>query len=187
MSGLRTALFVSVAVNILLVGVIGGAALSNLRHDRAAAQQAIARAQNIRAVLEAVPPERRAPIREKVVTALREGRPAREEAREARAEVYELTNRPAYDPAAVKSAYARMRAAEAKVAEQLQNTVADAMSDLNVEERRTLLRHLAERRARMAGRHPFLERRLRDRAPVDAPPPEEAPPQGSPPADAPPP
>ena len=42
MSGLRTALFVSLAVNLLLVGVVGGAALSNYRQDRATAQKAVA-------------------------------------------------------------------------------------------------------------------------------------------------
>ncbi|MDZ4778135.1 MAG: periplasmic heavy metal sensor [Alphaproteobacteria bacterium] len=147
MKGLRTALFVSIAANILLVGVIGGAAISNARHERVATQNAVARAPNVRAVLEAVPQERRAEIRGKVIAAWREGRPARLEARRARAEVYEIANAETYDAAAVKAAFARVRAADAKVAEQLQGTIADAMTGLTVEERRAALQRLVQRRA----------------------------------------
>ena len=43
MKGLRTALFISIAANILLVGVIGGAVVSNARHERLATQNAVAR------------------------------------------------------------------------------------------------------------------------------------------------
>ena len=147
MSGVKTALFISIAANLLLAGVIGGAVISNARHERAAATQAVARAPNLRAVLEAVPAERRQQVRAKVVATWREGRPARIAAREARAEVYRLANEEAYDPAAVKAAFERVRAADAKVAEQLQNTIADALADLSVAERRAVLRELATRRA----------------------------------------
>lgn len=147
MSGLKTALFVSVAANLLLAGVIGGAAISNARHERAAATQAVARAPNLRAVLEAAPAERRQEIRAKVVATWREGRPARIAAREARAEVYQLANGDTYDPAAVKAAFARVREADAKVAAHLQDALAEALASLSVEERRAVLRELAKRRA----------------------------------------
>lgn len=166
MSGLKTALFVSLAANLLLAGVIGGAALSNARHQRASAEQAVARAPNLRAVMEAVPAERRREVRARVIEIWRKGRAARVEAREARAEVYRLANADAYDPAAVKAAFARVRAADGKVAEHLQDGVVDALSTLRVEERRAVLREIAKRRA-LGGR--------RLMAPADAPP--EAPTQ----------
>lgn len=166
MKGLRTALFVSVAANILLVGVIGGAALSNARHERTAVQNAVARAPNVRAVLEAVPPERRAEIRGEVIAAWREGRAARQDARRARVEVYEIANAETYDAAAVKAAFARVRAADAKVAEQLQGTVADAMAGLTAEERRTVLQRLAQRRAAIGGRRQVI---APDEAPAPTP------------------
>jgi uncharacterized membrane protein len=156
MKGLRTALFVSVAANILLVGVIGGAVISNARHERVATQNAVARAPNVRAVLEAVPAERRAEIRGKVIAAWRAGRPARQEARRAREEVYETANAETYDAAAVKAAFARVRAADAKVAEQLQGTIADAMAGLTVEERRAALQRLVQRRAAAGARGRML-------------------------------
>lgn len=165
MNGLKTALFVSIAANLLLAGVIGGAALSTARHERAAATQAVVRAPNLRAVLEAVPAERRQQVRAKVIAAWREGRPARSAAREARAEVYRLANEDVYDPAAVKAAFARVREADAKVAAQVQETVADALAGLSVEERRAVLREMARRRA-LGGRRLMAP----DRAPPDAPP-----------------
>lgn len=168
MKGLRTALFVSVAANILLVGVIGGAALSNARHERVATQNAVARAPNVRAVLEALPAERRAEIRGKVVAAWREGREARQEARRARVAVYEIANADAYDAAAVKAGFARVRAADAKVAAQLQDMVADAMAGLTVEERRMVLRRLAQRRAAIGARRQLI-------APDEAPAPNPEP------------
>lgn len=164
MKGLKTALFVSVAANLLLAGVIGGAAISNARHERAAATQAVARAPNLRAVLEAVPAERRQDIRAKVVATWREGRPARVAAREARAEVYQLANSETYDPAAVKAAFARVREADAKVAAHLQDALAEALADLSVAERRAVLRELAKRRA-LGGRRLMAP----EQAPPEAP------------------
>jgi len=155
MKGLRTALFVSVAANILLVGVIGGAAISNARHERVATQNAVARAPNVRAVLQSVPAERRKAVRDRIVAAWREGRPARQEARRARIAVFESANRESYDPSRVKAAFARLREADAKVAAQFQDVLADSLSELSVEERRAALRELAQQRGAIAGRRPL--------------------------------
>lgn len=147
MSGLRTALFVSLAVNLLLVGVVGGAALSNYRQDRATAQKAVARAPNMRALMDSLPPERAQAIRSEVVNTWREARDERRAARLARMEVYRLAGEEPYDVAAVKAAFARMRAADGEVARQFQDVVADSMVKLTVEERREVLRNLARQRA----------------------------------------
>lgn len=163
MKGLRLALFVSVAANLLLLGVIGGAALSNARQEKVATESAVARAPNVRAVLEALPPERRRVVRDAVITAVREGRPARIEARRLRREAHEIASRDPYDPAAVKAAFARARDADAVVVAQVQDTLAEAMSSLSAEERRAVLERLAQRRGAIAARNPFRS------------PPEEAP------------
>jgi uncharacterized membrane protein len=147
MSGVRTALFVSLAVNLLLVGVVGGAALSNLRQDRATAQSAVARAPNMRSLLDSLPPERAQAIRSDVVKTWREARNERRAARAARVEVYRLAGAEPYDVAAVKAAFARMRAADGEVARRFQDVVADSMAKLTPEERREVLRNLARQRA----------------------------------------
>jgi uncharacterized membrane protein len=147
MSGLRTALFASLAVNLLLVGVVGGATISNLRQDKTTAQKAVARAPNMRALMDSLPPERAQAIRGDVVNTWRNARDERRAAREARIEVYRLAGEEPYDPAAVKGAFARMRVADGEVARQFQDVVADSMARLTADERREVLRNLARQRA----------------------------------------
>ena len=60
MSGGRTALFVSLAVNLLLLGAIAGVGLSELRHRDVRSAQAVARAPNMRVLMESLPPARAA-------------------------------------------------------------------------------------------------------------------------------
>ena len=147
MSGVRTALFVSLAANLLLVGVVGGAALSNYRQERATAQKAVARAPNMRALMDSLPPERAQAIRSEVVNTWRQARDVRRAARQARMDVYRLAGTEPYDAAAVKAAFARVRVADGEVARHFQETVADSMSKLTPEERRTVLQNLARQRS----------------------------------------
>jgi len=147
MSGLRTALLVSLAANLLLVGVVGGAALSNYRRESASAQEAVARAPNMRALMDALPPERAQSIRSDVVNTWRDAREQRRAARLARIELYRLVGAEPYDVAAVKAAFARMRAADGEVAHRFQDVVADSMAKLTPGERREVLRTLARQRA----------------------------------------
>jgi uncharacterized membrane protein len=146
MSGVRTALFASLAINLLLVGVVGGAAISNLRHDRIAAEKAVARAPNMRALMDSLPPERAQTIRSDVVKTWREAREERRAARAARIELYRIAGAEPYDAAAVKAAFARMRAADGEVTRQFHEVVADSMAKLTSEERREMLRTLARQR-----------------------------------------
>jgi uncharacterized membrane protein len=166
MSGVRTALFVSLAVNLLLVGVVGGAALSGFRQDRAVAEKAVARAPNMRALLDSLPPERAQAIRSDVVKTWREARDERRAARAARIELYRLAGAEPYDVAAVKAAFARMRAADGEVARQFQDVVADSMAKMTPVERREMLRSLARQRGGR-DRRPLIE---------DTPPRDPAPP-----------
>jgi uncharacterized membrane protein len=146
MKGLRTALFVSLAVNLLLVGVIGGAALSNARHERAAAHKAVERAPNMRAILSVLPAERQRDVRIALVRAWRESRDERVAARQARAEAFRAAAADSYDSAAVKAAFARQRAADQALAAKFHDAVIDAIAGFTAEERRAVLRELARRR-----------------------------------------
>lgn len=147
MSSGRTALFVSLAVNLLLVGAMVGVGLSELRHQRERASLAVARAPNIRALMQSLPPERATEVRQKVIGAWRDARTQRRAARQARLDLVRIAGAETYDVAAAKAAFARMRAADASVAGRFQDVVADAMVSLTLEERRDLLRRLAARRA----------------------------------------
>ncbi len=147
MSGLRIALFVSLAVNLLLLGVFGGAALSEWRGQRERGEAAVARSPNMRAVLGALPPERAAAIRERVIETWRDARAERRGAREARMALLRVVSAETYDIATARAAFAQMRVADAAVAERFHEVVADAMASMTVEERRQLLRQLAQRRA----------------------------------------
>ncbi len=152
MSAGRTALFVSLAVNLLLVGAIAGAGLSELRHQRERATQAVARAPNMRAVMESLSPERAAEVRRKVFEGWRDARAQRQAARQARLDLVRIAGADTYDVAAAKAAFARMRAADASVAAHFHGVVAEAMASLTLEERRSLLRQLTARRAEEARR-----------------------------------
>lgn len=144
---MRWALFISLAVNLLLVGAIVGVALGEMRHEKQRATAAVARAPNMRAILDALPPERAAEVQGKVADAWRTAKGERKEAREAREAVAGVVAAESYDRAAAGAAFARMRAADAAVTERFHDVVADAMANMTVEERRALLRQLATRRA----------------------------------------
>jgi uncharacterized membrane protein len=143
---MRWALFISLAVNLLLVGAIVGVALGEMRHEKQRATAAVARAPNMRAILDALPPERAAEVQGKVADAWRTAKDERKEAREAREAVAGIVTAESYDRVATGAAFARMRAADAAVTERFHDVVADAMANMTVEERRALLRQLATRR-----------------------------------------
>lgn len=151
---MRIALFISLAVNLLLVGAFVGVALGEMRHQRERATTAVARMPNMRLVLEALPPERAAAVRTQVVDAWRNAKEERREARSARIEVMRAVGSEPYDPAAVGAAFGRMREADSRVAGRFHDVVTDAMKGMTLDERRQMLRRLAARRADV--------RRLRD-------------------------
>jgi uncharacterized membrane protein len=162
----RLALLISLAVNVLLVGVVGGATLADLRNQRDRGEAAIGRAPNMRTLLSALPPERAQEVRARVVDAWRDAREQRRAARQARVAVAQAVGAETYDAVAVRRAFAQMRAADGALAEHFQGVVVDAMATMTVQERRALLRDLI--RQRVQGRQ-FPAAVAPDAAP-DAPP-----------------
>jgi uncharacterized membrane protein len=144
---MRWALLISLAVNLLLVGAAVGWGIGEWRREKAQATAAVERAPNMRAVLDALPPERAAAMREEVADAWRAARKDRTEAGAARAEVARVVVAETYDRAAVGAAFARLRAADASVAARFHDAVADSMAGMTVEERRAMLGQLMARRA----------------------------------------
>ena len=146
MIGTRTALFVSLAVNVLLLGAIVGGGLAGLRQQHARDTQTVARAPNMRVLMQSLPPTRAAEVREHVVGAWRDAQAERRAARQARLEIARVAGAEPYDVAAAKTAFANMRAADARVAAKFHDVVAEAMASMTVAERRAMLRELATRR-----------------------------------------
>ena len=151
MSAGRWALFVSLALNLLLIGVIAGGAIAELGHQKAKATEAVARAPNMRALMESLPPARAAEVRSHVVETWRSAQAERQAARQARLEIARVAGADLYNAAAAKAAFAKMRQVDAAVASRFHDVVADAMASMTVEERRAMLRHLAQRRMEQRG------------------------------------
>jgi uncharacterized membrane protein len=143
---MRIALFLSVALNVLLVGVIAGALIADSRGARMRGEAAVARLPNMRVILDSLPPERASEVRSAVINTWMKARAERQGAREARLGVARAVAAEPYDVAATKAAFAKMRAADGAVAARFHDVVAEAMAQMTVEERRALLRQLAGRR-----------------------------------------
>lgn len=175
MSATRWALLVSLAANVLLAGVIAGGGIAALRHPHAGADTAVARAPNMRVLMDSLPPARAAEVRSRVVDTWKGARTERLAARQARLDVARVAGADPYDEAAAKAAFARMRVADAAVAARLHEAVADAMATMTPQERRAMLRHLAQRRMAQRG---MMRGRLFGPQPV--PDPETPPPATTP-------
>ena len=151
MTANRWALFLSLALNVLLIGVIAGGAIADMRHQKARATEAVARAPNMRALMESLPPARAAEVRSRVVETWRSAQAERQAARQARVEVARIAGAEPYDEAAARAAFAKMRQADAAVASRFHDVVADSMASMTVAERRAMLRQLAQRRMEQRG------------------------------------
>jgi len=146
----RTLLFVSVAINLLVIGAAVGAYSAGVRVQRESGEAIVARAPGVRAFLAAVPAEARPQLRREFGESWRETRELRRAAMEARREAYEAAATEPYDAARVRAAYANLRAADQAVIGVFHDNVADAFADLTPEQRRDVLERL--RRAPPAAR-----------------------------------
>lgn len=138
---LRIALIASVALNVLVLGVVAGT-MWRLR-DAAASGQI---GSNMLAYSSTLSGERRETIRQMFTERRATIRPLRQAARQARREmVRSLTTEP-FDKAAFLAAQARVLEAEAKVRREIALVVADAAEKLSPEERRSFTRWRGSRR-----------------------------------------
>jgi len=141
----RTLLFISVALNLLVIGALAGAWTAGVRVARETSDTAaVARLAGPRAFLRALPPETRAIMREKLGDSWTQTRDAREAAAQARREAFEAAAQEPYDGARVRSAFERVRAADQAVVGVFQDDVIEAFADLTPQQRREVLSALRD-------------------------------------------
>lgn len=138
----RTLLFLSLALNLLIVGAVAGAIGAGVRVARGAPGAAVDRMPGARAFLDALPPETRVKMRREMVESWAETRDLRLAALEARREAFVAMSAEPYDAARVRAAFVRLRAADQAVVGVFHDNVVEAFGELTPEERREALEAL---------------------------------------------
>ena len=157
-------LVASLAVNALLLGVVGGRMIANGHgHDRWTDRGAYgARA------LDAMPDDVRRKIKRDIVSAWRDSHEEREAMTDARRSVLDAAMREPYDEAEVADALSRLRDAENALRAKIHGLIAQHLEAATPEERRAILESFSggpgARRAR--GPHSDGEERFHHRAPA---------------------
>ncbi len=138
----RMALFISIALNLIVLSMAVGAYIAGARLQRPVAEQMhpqLPRTPSSRAFMGALSPDARRAVRERLLQNGPALRAAREAALRARQHVFEVARQEPYDAAAVKQAFAAMRAADAALTTHFHDNVADALAQLSAVDRRTAL------------------------------------------------
>jgi uncharacterized membrane protein len=138
----RTLLFVSVAVNLLVIGGIAGALASGVRVQRDNPEAIVARMPGPRAFMAALPAETRVKVRAELVNSWVETREARAAAREARRAAFVAAATEPFDAERVKAAFAQLRAADQAAIGVFHDNMIDAFAALSPEERAAALEAL---------------------------------------------
>ncbi|HVY83810.1 MAG TPA: periplasmic heavy metal sensor [Caulobacterales bacterium] len=154
----RTLLFISVAFNLLLIGVGVGIILRGEPVTAAGG----ARLTTPRAIMAALPADARRPLRARLIQAWRESRDQRAEVREASAEVIRLLRADTYDANTMRQALARQRTAMSASTATFHDAAADAFTALTPAQRRAVADALVSQRVR------FGDVRLRQRLDPDS-------------------
>jgi uncharacterized membrane protein len=148
MRALWIMLVASLVVNVLLVGVVGGAALSRYGPRHAAPPTAaLEKAPTLRGALKDVPPAERQALRRKLLAAWTSVEPQRRSAQQARETLLETVEAEPYDVAAVKTALAKMRSIDAELSASFHEAAAEGIATLAPDKRRAWV--LAVSRGRM--------------------------------------
>ncbi len=155
----RTALFVSLAINLLLVGLAVGAFAAGARLERTPAAQAL-QPFSPRGFYFALPGDVRAAMRDDLIAAWRQSDDERRAVREARIALAEAARDPAAGAEDVRAAFARMRAADTALQTQFHDAVAAALADLTPQQRAEAVDALTKARLRRGERAggPFDEK-----------------------------
>jgi uncharacterized membrane protein len=146
----RTLLFLSLALNLLIVGAVAGAWGAGVRIQREAGGAVVERMPGPRAFLRTLPPETRAVMRRELGHSWGASRQARRAAMQARRDAFAVAAAEPYDAARVRGAFERLRAADQAAIAVFHDNVAEAFGRLTLEQRREALDAL--RRAAPASR-----------------------------------
>jgi uncharacterized membrane protein len=146
----RTALFVSLAVNLVVISAAIGALATGARLARPADREEAPRLAGQRAFMQALPPETRRALRREVGRELMAMREERAAARAARMQVFEAARAEPYDAEQVRAAFAAMREADGAVIAGFHGALAEGFARLSAEQRATALDALARGRGNEA-------------------------------------
>jgi uncharacterized membrane protein len=138
----RTLLFLSVALNLLVIGAVAGAWGAGVRVQREADAAVVARMPGPRAFLRALPPATRAIVRRELADSWTESRDLRRAAGQARRDAFLAAASEPYDAERVRAAFARLRDADQSAIAVFHNNVVDAFATLTPEQRREALEAL---------------------------------------------
>jgi uncharacterized membrane protein len=127
---LRTLLFVSVAINLLVIGAVAGAWGAGVRLQREADEAVVARMPGPRGFLRALPPETRAIMRRELADSWVESRELRRAANQARREAFIAAAAEPYDAERTRAAFARLRETDQRAIGVFHDNVIDAFARL---------------------------------------------------------
>ncbi len=139
----RTLLFLSLAVNLLVIGGIVGALGAGVRVQREQPPGAVVeRIPGPRAFLAALPPETRAKMRDELASSWTQSRDLRRAALQARRDAFQAARAEPYDEARVRAAFQRLREADQAALAVFQDNIVRAFGQLSPDERREALEAL---------------------------------------------
>jgi len=154
----RTALFISLALNLLVIGAVVGGAVAGIRLERTSAHDWHDRRGHGRGgFLATLPEAERSAVRRSLRESFLQSQPERFEARRLREEVRNLAGADTYDAAAVQAALGRMRLADVALLNKFDGAVAEMLTHLSPEQRRDAIEAFS--RERFAATRRVLERR----------------------------
>jgi uncharacterized membrane protein len=141
----RTLLFISLALNLLIVGALAGAWGAGVRFQREANTAAVVeRFPGPRAFLRALPPETRAIMRQELAESWTESRETRQAAVQARRDAFAAVSQEPYDAERARAAFERLRAADQAAIAVFHDKVIEAFGELTPEQRREALEALRD-------------------------------------------
>ena len=139
----RTLLFLSVALNLLVIGAVAGAWGAGVRLQREVGDAVVARMPGPRAFLQALPPETREIMRRELADSWTESRELRRAALQARRDAFAAAASEPYDTARVRAAFVRLREADQRAIGVFHDNVVEAFARLTPEQRREAMEALA--------------------------------------------
>ncbi|HET9232451.1 MAG TPA: periplasmic heavy metal sensor [Vitreimonas sp.] len=139
----RTLLFLSVALNLLIIGAVAGAWGAGVRVQREIGDAVVARMPGPRAFLSALPPETREIMRRELADSWTESRELRRAALQARRDAFAAASTEPYDVERVRPAFARLREADQRAIAVFHDNVVEAFARLTPEQRREAMEALA--------------------------------------------
>ncbi len=138
----RTLLFLSVALNLLIIGAVVGALGAGVRIQREADAALLARMPGPRAFLAALPPETRVIMRRELIQSWSGSRDLRRAALEARRDAFRAAATEPYDAEQVRAAFVRLREADQRAIGVFHDNVIEAFARLTPDQRRAAMEAL---------------------------------------------